>query len=387
MRYVAQFDINVLMAQARDRTGLADFGPDHFVEPLSVLTRAICDEAKLNETGVNFQAERLVNALANRLRKQALFAHHPEILGQEVAVSAVIVGLPRTGSTMLHRLLAASPQTTATRWWETIYPLPQGENKISDEAARKRDAEALVAQLLDASAGFDAIHPLDAHAYDEELPLIEQSFVSNIPESMLYVPSYGEWLLKADQRPAYGELIDWLRILQWQDTGRNGKSWILKAPHHLTAVQTVLDMFPQAVIAMTHRRVDHVMGSWYSMVASLTGGNTDADFSQDQARHWTQRLRRNLEDMMAVRACDESRFIDIHYRSLLETPLEHARRTFAAAGLEVGADDEAAWAQWLGANKRDGRPTHKYDVADFGISTDNLQQEFAFYSDIFDPAR
>lgn len=387
MRYPAEFHVDGLMALARQRTGLTDFGPGHFVEPLDVLVRAMHEEAQLNEAGAAVHGGRLVNALANRLRKQALLARQPEILEQEVNVAAVIVGLPRTGSTMLHRLLSASPRATATRWWETIFPLPRRDDGNSDIAERKADAEALAAQLLEASAGFDAIHPLDAHAFDEELPLIEQSFMSNIPESMLYVPSYGEWLLKADQRLAYAELIDWLRILQWQDPERKGKSWILKAPHHLTAVQTVLEVFPRAAMVMTHRRVDHVMGSWYSMVASLTGGNTDRDFAREQASHWTQRLRRNLEDMMAARANAEDRFIDVHYRSLLEEPLDHARRVFAAAGLAADAADEAAWSAWLAGNQRDNRPSHKYDVVDFGISADRLREEFAFYSDLFDPAR
>lgn len=375
-----------LMAEARSATGLSDFGPDHFREPLDVLTRAMREEAQLNPHGLATHAARLTNALENRLRRVELVKRHPEIADEDVSVGVVIVGLPRTGSTMLQRLLASSPQATATLWWETIFPLPRGEPGAADTAARKADAERIAQDLVASSTGFEAIHPMDAHAYDEELSLIEQSFVSNMPESMLYVPSYGEWLLNADQRPAYDELVDWLKILQWQDSSRRGQSWVLKCPHHLTAVQTVLDVFPEAVIAMTHRRVEHVMGSWYSMVASLTGGNTDADLSSAQAAHWTQRLRRNLVDMMAARERAEDRFVDVHYRGLLAEPLEHARRVFTAAGIAPNAQDETAWGDWLGGNKRDNRPSHKYAVEDFGISADDLRRDFAFYSERFDPA-
>ncbi|MEO6093938.1 MAG: sulfotransferase [Novosphingobium sp.] len=374
-----------LMDRARAGTGLADFGPDHFLEPLTVLTRAMRDEAQLNAQGLATHSARLVNALENRLRRIELLKRHPEICEEEVDVGVVIVGLPRTGSTMLQRLLAASPKATATLWWETIYPLPRGQANAADVAERKADAEALARQLVDSSAGFEAIHPLDAHAYDEELSLIEQSFVSNNPESMLYLPSYGKWLLDADQRPAYAELLEWLRILQWQDPARRGSKWVLKCPHHLTAVQTVLDVFPNAVMAMTHRRVEHVMGSWYSMVGSLTGGNTDADLAKEQAAHWTARLRRNLVDMLAAREDAEKRFVDVHYRSLLEDPLGNARAVFEAAGITPDAADEAAWSRWLAGNKRDNRPSHKYDVADFGIDADSLAGDFAFYSERFDP--
>jgi hypothetical protein len=384
MRDLDALDSAKLMERAVISTGLGDFGPDHFVEPLTVLTKAMREEAQLNEAGLSMQSGRIVNALENRLRRIALMKAHPEIADQQVKVAALIVGMPRTGSTMLHRLLAASPQATATIWWETIFPLPRTpEAGEADIAARKADAEALVEQLVNASAGFEAIHPMNAHAHDEELPLIEQSMVSNIPEAFMYLPSYGEWLLAADQSKAYAELIDWLKILQWQNPDRAGQHWVLKAPHHLTAVQTVLDMFPGAAIVMTHRRIDHVMASYASMVGSLTGGNSDADLRAEQARHWSQRLRRNMQSMMAARARAEHRFVDVHYRDLLADPLGHARRIFESAGLHVGAADEAAWAEWLGANKRDNRPSHKYDLSDFGLDAEELRRDFAFYTEAY----
>jgi hypothetical protein len=376
-----------LMALARQGTGLDDFGADHFFEPLSILTRSMREDARLNAHGVAQAARRLTNALENRLRRVALMTAHPEIAEEEVLVGAVILGLPRTGSTMLHRLLTASPQTTGPYWWETVFPLPRGEAGAADIATRKADAADLAAELIAASEGFEAIHPLNAGAIDEELPLIEQSFMSSLPESMMYLPGYGEWLLNADQSPAYDELIEWLKILQWQTPARRGKAWILKVPHHLSAVQTVLDKFPQAAIPMTHRRIEHLMGSWYSMVASLTGGNTDLDFGTEQAKHWTQRWHRNLVAMMAAREKAESRFVDIHYRDLLTNPLAAARKVFQAAGLPVADTDETAWANWLDGNKRDSRPSHKYDVADYGMSSADLTRDFAFYSDRFDKER
>lgn len=385
MRDIASLMPASLMDKAKAATSLTDFGPEHFHEPLEVLTRAMREEANLNDMGVKTHTERLSNALENRLRRIDLVKRHPEITDEVVDVGIVIVGLPRTGSTMLQRLVASSPKATATLWWETIFPLPRGPIGPAEVAQRKADAEALALQLVEASAGFEAIHPMDAHAYDEELTLIEQSFVSNIPESMLYVPSYGDWLLKADQTNAYLELIEWLKILQWQDPARRGKKWVLKSPHHLTAVQTVLDSFPGAVIAMTHRRIEHVMGSWYSMVASLTSGNTDSDFAALQARHWTKRLHSNLVGMMEARSKAESRFADVHYRSLLEAPLVQATDVFRAAGIEADATDHAAWAGWVASNKRDNRPTHKYDVTDFGICADELKGDFEFYAKRFDP--
>jgi Sulfotransferase family len=376
-------DPAALLAAAEARTGLGNFGPAHFREPLEVLTRSMREEARLNAMGLAVQSERLVNALANRLRRIELLRQHPEIAEEKVEVGVVIAGLPRTGSTMLQRLLAATPQTTAPYWWETIYPLPRGEPGPADIAARQADAEALAAQLVAASAGLEAIHPMDAHAHDEDLLLIEQTFVSNVPEAMLHVPSYGAWLARADQSWSYRELVDWLRILQWQDPARRGRKWVLKSPHHLTAVGTVLETFPEAVIVMTHRRVEHVLGSYYSMVAALTGGNTDADFSRDQAAHWTAKLRANLADMIAARSQAPERFLDVYYDKLIPAPFDHARRIFAAAGLKPSTADEAGWAAWMAANRRDSRPSHHYDVRDYGIAPLDLREQFAFYIDAF----
>ncbi|MDE2436974.1 MAG: sulfotransferase [Sphingomonadales bacterium] len=383
MRFIDQLDAETLIARARTSTGLVDLGVDHFREPLGVLLRSMREEAQLNEAGAQVHAGRIVNALENRLRRVDLVKRHPEILDEQVEVGVVIVGLPRTGSTMLQRLLASSPDATAMYWWESIFPLPRGESGEADFAARKADAVALAEQFVASAAGFEAIHPMDPFAHDEELSLMEQSFISNNPEAMLYLPSYGEWLLAADQAWSYGELVEWLKILQWQDPSRRGRKWILKAPHHLTAVRTTLETFPDAVIAMTHRRVDHVMGSYYSMVASLTGGNTDADLSCEQAAHWTRRLRRNLLDMIPVREAMPHRFFDIQYRKLLADPIGSAAAIFAAAGIPVDEGDRAAWQAWLDGNKRDNRPSHKYDVADYGIDRDRLMSDFAFYSDSY----
>lgn len=383
MREDGQIATGKLLDDARTSTGLADFGSTHFMEALEVLVDSMNREACLSPAGRAMQVARIGNALENRLRRRALMLAHPEIGDQKLEVAAIIAGMPRTGSTMLQRLLAAAPQATATVWWETIYPLPRDSDGEGDIARRKADAVALMQQMVAASAGFESIHPMDAFAHDEELPLIEQSFISNIPEAMMYLPSYGEWLLGADQRWAYAELIEWLKILQWQDPSRRGRKWILKAPHHLTAVGTVLDAFPDAAIVMTHRRIDHVIASFASMVGSLTGGNTDQDFRHAQAHHWARRLRRNLQSMMAARATAEHRFVDVHYKALLSSPLSHAEKVFEVAGLEPTTADRAGWQGWLNGNRRDNRPSHRYELADFGLDANELRREFAFYIDAF----
>lgn len=383
---IDRLSCSYLMDQAVERTGLADFGPDRFIEPLGVLVNAIRNEAQLTAQGAKAQVDRLINSLECRLRKMALLSKHPEILDQQVRVGAVIVGLPRTGSTMMHRLLAASPQLTATVWWETIYPIPLSVAKVNDFNQRIEMAQRLVEQILGAAEGFDSMHPLDALAHDEELTLIEHSFVSNMPESMMYVPSYGDWLLKTDQTAAYYELVEYLQILQWQSDDRASCMWVLKSPHHLTATQTVLDVFPEALIVVPHRAVDSVLPSWYSTVASLSQADSDMpELARKQAVHWTGRLGRTLSDMMAVRLKREDRFFDVGYKDLMADPIKVCVKAMERMSMQAGAKDLDAFAAHLNANKREMRPSHDYRLDDYGIHPNELREVFAEYSARFEP--
>ncbi|MBR9910638.1 MAG: sulfotransferase [Gammaproteobacteria bacterium] len=373
-----------LLAIARQRAGLDEFGNDKFMRPLTVLLQAMREEAQLTQAGLRAQSERLINALVNRLRRTRFVHDNPSVLDEDVKVAAVIVGLPRTGSTMLQRLLAAAPSLTATCWWETIYPMPlPGEDPNSREA-RITLAEQLVAQILASADNFASIHPMDARAYDEELTLIEHSFMSNMPESMMYVPSYGQWLLQADQTWAYQELILYLKILQFQHPRRRQQHWVLKSPHHLTAVDTLLQAFPAAQVIMTHRPITAVMPSWYSMVGALSKADSAAEGLQvAQAKHWTWRLDKTLQGFIAARAGNESRFTDIGYRQLLSDPLAACSRILESAGLALNEGDRAALSQHLQNNQRDQRPSHQYDLADYGMTQSTLEEQFGYYTQAY----
>lgn len=376
--------VDHLMAVASSRTGLEDFGPDQFKTPLSILLKSMREEADLSASGLKAQSERLINALVSRLRKTALIKSQPEVLEEDVQVAGVIVSLPRTGSTMLHRLLASSPKFTATKWWETIFPLPFPGDEAGDVSARIDAADTLVKQILSAASNFESIHPLSATAVDEELTLIEQSFMSNMPEAMMYVPSYGKWLLKADQTHAYQELLDYLKILQWQFPERRKQRWILKSPHHLTAIWTVLKLFPEAVVVNTHRDVTKVMPSWYSMVGSLTEADSDAaGLKTRQAEHWSWRLEVTLREFMQARQASTNRFVDIGYRKLMNDPVDVCRQFYTATGCPFDAEDKLAFDNHLKENMRDNRPSHTYRIEEFGVSEQQIKNRFSFYTDEF----
>ncbi len=371
--------IDDLLDAARTKTGLTDYGDDWFTEPLGILVASLNTEARLSALGLELTRRRLVALLADRLRLRALHREHPEVRDVEVKVAAEICGLPRTGSTLLHRLLAASPQLTSTLSWETSYPLPfPGEGP--DAAERKRRARERADMFLAASPDFAQIHTIEWDGPEEDVILLDRTFTSMSFDSFYRIPSYGDWLRAADQGPAYRELLEWLRVLQWQQPSRAGRAWVLKSPHHLTAVDTVLDTFDGCMIVMTHRSPVNVVPSYASMVASITAQYSDELDREEIGRYWSERFATTLRGFAAVRQRRPDRFVDVHYATALSEPVTRACRVLSLLGLTAGDADRAAFESYVERNRRERHGSHSYTPSDFGLSAEQLERDFAFYT-------
>ena len=175
------------------------------------------EEADLNDIGIEAQQHRLIGILANLLRIEDACIQHPEILNEEIKSPVVIVGLPRTGSTMTHRLLASDPRHTAMLWWEGRYPamLPNEVRGHPDERMEMGKAE--VEAVMQASPEALTIHPWDYKGADEEILLLEHTFFSTVPESFMRLPTYSKWVESQDHIHAYAQLKKMLQYLQWQN--------------------------------------------------------------------------------------------------------------------------------------------------------------------------
>lgn len=373
-----ELHVDGLLAAARDKTGLTDFGDEWFTEPLRGLVTALVTEGRLSETGVALTHRRLVALLADRLRLRQLQKEHPEILDEDVVVAAEICGLPRTGSTLLHRLLASSPHVTSTLSWETSYPLPfPGEGP--DAAERKRRARERAALFLEMTPEFSDIHTIEWDGPEEDVILLDRTFTSMSYDSFYQIPTYGLWLRKVDQGPAYEELREWLQVLQWQNPARRGLPWVLKSPHHLTAVETVLATFPTCKIVMTHRSPVQAVPSYASMTTSICRQYSDDVDPVAIGRYWRDRFVTTLRDFTAVRARRPDRFVDVAFQSLVADPVGEAERVLAALGLPA---DLAALTAYLERNRSQRHGAHSYTAADFGLSEAELRRDFAFYEEV-----
>jgi hypothetical protein len=376
-------EVETLLERGRQAAGLADYGDRWFLPPLERLVDAINAEAGLvsdDEPPV----QRIVQSLADRLHMVELLRLRPEILEEPVEVAGVIMGLPRTGSTMLQRLLGSSPQLTSGYWWEVTFPLPFADEQPGDPTPRHEAARAMVQSFYETWPDFQSIHPMDAMAHDEDVILLDKTFLSSTYDSILNVPSYGLWMAQQDHIPAYRELRMWLQVLQDQSPWRRGRKWILKSPHHLTGLGGFLAVFPEALAIMTHRDVAELVPSYCSMCASITAPHSNSFDPKDLGPYWSGRFSRAMRRLIDTRAGTQgNRFVDIAYADLLQDPITEAKRVFTAAGLVFRETDEAAMATWLAANNRQTRPAHRYAPETYGLTEDGLDRDFAFYRRAF----
>lgn len=373
---MSALDVDTLLGAARDKTGLSDYGDEWFVEPLKVLSASLEQEARLSELGLMLTQQRLTALLSDRLRLRDLQAQHPEIFEEEVTLAAEICGLPRTGSTLMHRLLASSPHVTTTLSWETSYLLPfPGEGP--DAEIRKQKAKDKFQLFLEMSPDFGDIHTIEWDGPEEDVIVLDRTFTSMSFDSFYWVPTYGDWLRAADQGPAYRELKEWLQVLQWQNPDRKGLPWVLKSPHHLMSVDTVLDTFEGCKIVMTHRSPVKAVPSYASMVAAISAQYSDDVRPHDLGPYWSDRFATTLKAFEDVRARRPESFIDVQFADTVTDPVGEAVRVTTALGLPA---DREALEEYVERNRAERHGTaHAYTAEDFGLTEAELERDFAFY--------
>jgi len=375
--------VEELLHAARERApGLKDFGSDNYRQALKVLTRALNTEAKLSTTGIAMMRERLVGQLVNRLIMEDYFQRFPEIAQIEINDPLVIVGLPRTGTTMLQRTLAVDSRFYCAAWWETRYPAPLTGEGPQDCANRIAMAKAEVAQTIEAIPQILSIHPMSATLCDEEFMLMEHSFLCAM-DAYADVPSYTAWLDQQDQRTVYTQLKKMLQFLQWQKSQRGeaqGQRWLLKAPQHLHTLEILLSVFPQAQVILTHREPAQTIPSMASMAHTLWQIYSDQPDPRSAGRQWNSRMARGIHHTMQVREQEDAkRFLDIQFADTVAQPMEVLAKVYQFAGLPFTEKARADAQQWLSSNGREKRAGHGYTLETFGLSDQQVQADYAQY--------
>jgi hypothetical protein len=376
------FDPPALLAEASAAAGgLADFGDPTFRPALDALCAALESEGQLSTMGAGILRQKLLGQLINRLRVEDYFRIHPEIAQEQVKAPLVIVGLPRTGTTKLHRLLSRDPRFWFMYFWESLFPVPFPGESLAAPDARIAEARGVVAMMTAAMPKLMAIHPMDADEADEEVMLMEHSFLSAF-DAYANIPSYVAWLDRQDQAPAYAYLKRMLQYLQWQkrQRGVGGERWVLKSPHHLLRMDTLLKVFPGAQVIQTHRDPVQSIPSIASFIHtlwSIYGEKADASAA---GHAWSGRMSLALKHTIDVRGrVPASQFLDVAFLDTVRDPMGVAKRIYDFIGWKLTPDAEAAMHAWLAADEKSHQGGHEYTAQEYGLSDEGIRRDFAEY--------
>lgn len=385
-----QLGENQLIQAARSQTGLADFGDDYWLPNLRRLIQGIEEEARLHPWGRFITRQRLVNLLSNRLRAAYYFKKYPHILEQTLKPQVVITGLQRTGTTLLQRLLASHPAALSVQSWEALNPAPmhtgiaavpyEAKGNLFEKDLRKRKQMAHLSErvLRYMAPDFFAIHPVEHDAPEEEVLLLDISFLSTVPEATMLMPRYAAWLQEQDQTPAYEYLRKLLLLLQWQK--KEGTHWILKTPHHLEWLETLTKVFPEARILHTHREPLQTLASFLSM--AWHGMQIFSEYPSRElvGAYWSQKIGYMVQRAIAFRQRHEGdSFLDVPYQALMQDPISLCRQIHDFAGLDWSAETETKLRAYLDHHPQHRFGVHRYRLEDFGIAEASVKPLFEGY--------
>jgi hypothetical protein len=384
-----ELDADELMATARRATGLADFGPDSFVEPLHLLVRALREEADLNPVGRHLAKSNILRLLQGRLRAQDLWRRYPEIRERELPEAVVIVGLARSGTTRLHRLLASDARFAHLKSWESVYPVPGADSFAARDAGlpdpRIRTLDRALKAVLYMSPQIGAVHPLGTLEVEEEIGLLQYAFATQLFEIQAHVPSFAEWLMTHDQAAAYRYMADLLKTVSWFRNDPPDKPWILKSPQHMQDLDALLQVFPNARLICPHRDPVKVVASSCSMAWNALVRDEDSVTPEWVGREWLTKTERMLHKNLRDRAtlCSPDRQYDVLYADITADWQGSLQGIYDFLDLPFTTQARSAMGDWLARNNRHQHGAHKYSLAQFGLTADQVENRLRFYRERF----
>lgn len=374
-----------LLQGAREVTGLADFGGGAWREHLRVLLRAYDEESRLTEAGREMVKGEIAGALAARLACQAAWRADPSVLRHEVRRPLFVLGLPRSGTTALHWLLAQDPANQVLEYWLAAAPRPRPPRSSWEAEPAYQAAVGVLQWIYQTDPDLKAIHWMEADGPEECRHLFVQSFLDHTFDSNATIPSYTRWFEAQDMRPAYARHRDVLKLVGSTSPERR---WVLKYPAHMRELDVLLETYPDACIVQTHRDPAKVLPSVCSLVTGwrrLYEGSADAQ----AIGAWQVELYAGMiEKAMAVRErSDPRQFFDLPFRELVADPVAAIARLYAHFGFEWTAEAERRMRAWHESNPQHKHGGHSYSADRFGLSEDGIAERFARYAQRFDVPR
>ena len=367
-----------LIAAAAARTGLRNFGDFDFDARLTRLLESYAREAELTLVGRIAAREHLVELLSNLLLMADAERRNPAIRRQAIQAPLFVIGLPRTGSTLLHGLLAQDPANRVPLSWEVMFPTRPGDRPASHYIGQ---CDALLRWADRLAPGFKRIHPLAAELPQECIAITAHTFMSIEFHTTHKLTGYQDWLEATDQTPAYAFHK---RFLQHLQSHRASQRWVLKAPGHLFGLDALLGCYPDALIVQTHRDPLDVVASLASHATVLRHAFSDRVDDHQVAADWVVRWGRAINESLRTRVqYPGERFFDLHYADLLRDPIAAVRTIYTRLGFELSTDAEHAMSRFLELNPKDKHGTHRYSLDEFGLDPGTERERFRSYCEQF----
>jgi hypothetical protein len=366
-----------VMASAAKAAGSDDFGSDSFRQPLSVFLEACRREAELTTFGRILISKMLSAALVNRIELHRWSQLHPEVADERIERPWIIVGLPRTGTSVLSMLLGLDPMARPLRQWEAAHLIPPPTLEEADEDPRIARTAKELDGLMKLNPPLRAMHPFGATLAQECVSLFLYDIRTLALETQAHVPTYGRWLETADMAPAYAQHRLALQALQ---SAQPTERWILKTPNHLWQLSTLLATYPDARVIWTHRDPGPVVTSLASLANAGQRPLTRRQDPRPAAEEWKRKCRFALGTATAFDEASGAGWCQhLHYDELMADPVDAVRRLYATVGDEVSPLHARRMTVFLEQRPQDAFGHHHYDPADFGWTYAGLADEFAGY--------
>ena len=367
-----------LIEEARESTGLNDFGYPPIEEALTVFVNALNSEARLNATGIAMRTSSIQRILATRLKIADKLKRHPEIRDEVVSDPIVVLGLARSGTTKVQRMAAADKRLQSLPLWRLLDPIDDGTpTSVSDRCAV---AGAMVQHMKQSFPDFVAAHPMQETEPDEEVFMMEQTLQNNTLMHSSGIPSYGRWLKKQSFEGWYDYLKTMLQLFQHED-GSAGQRWLLKAPFHLGHLPLLFDKMPNAIIAHCHRDPVEVIPSMCRLFeASRCMASDEVDRNEIGKLVldvWSGLMNTYLADRPRL---EESRcFVDVPYSLIRSDGIGAIKKIYDQAGIDMTPEAERSMRVWEEHNSQHKHGKNDYSLERFGLSANIIRDYFSDY--------
>jgi hypothetical protein len=375
--YLVALDEDSLLASAQAATGLNDYGDDGWREPFRVLRDGLDGDARLHAVGRMLTRADLVRSLVNLLTISEAFRANPTFSSRLVAAPIFVTGLARSGTSILHELLAQDPALRAPLTWELLYPRATG-----DPGDRPERADADVTFWNAVTPEYQTMHENRGDAPNECILGTMSVFASDYWSGGHDVPEYARWLARSDMSLSYRFHRSLLQMLQ-TDAPR---PWVLKAPSHLSSLAALFREYPDARVVITHRDPLRVLGSLVDLLVTLRWQRSDHVDYERVVRTNVKAYPYVLDAMIDLResgAIPNEQIVDVQYQDLVRDPWKTIAGAYGALGLDFTPAAEQRMQLYLSAKPKDRHGTHEYTFADLGVDYDATRAAFARYQQHF----